>query len=135
MKLIEINWNPSHRQLRQFGFVCMIALPLIVWIWGGSWQLIGTLAGIGLAIAAVGLFVPMALKYLFLGLSIIAIPIGLVIGELATMLIYFGVFLPIGLVFRIMSRDALQMKLNRNATTYWQPKKQPSGPTSYYRQS
>ena len=78
MKLVEINWSPTHRQLRQFGVVCLIALPLIAWIWGAGFQLIGTFAGIGLAIAAVGMVLPAALKYLFIGLSVIAIPIGLV---------------------------------------------------------
>ena len=29
MSLIEINWSPSLKQLRQFGVLCLVALPLL----------------------------------------------------------------------------------------------------------
>jgi hypothetical protein len=93
------------------------------------------LALAGLVVGAAGVFLPKAVKPLFRGLTIMAAPIGMVIGEFAMLLIYFGVFLPFGLVFRIVKRDALQLKFDRKATTYWQPKRQPGGAASYYRQS
>ena len=36
MKLIEINWQPTDRQLRQFGVICLVALPALGWLWGGG---------------------------------------------------------------------------------------------------
>ncbi len=135
MKLIESNWQPSDRQLRQFGIICVFALPLVAWVWGASWSVIGVLAGIGLTIAIVSLVFPQAVKPLFLGLMIVALPIGMVVGELAMLLIYFGLFLPISLVFRLLGRDPLERKLDRNAKSYWQSKKQPRSAASYYYQS
>jgi len=135
MKLIEINWNPTDRQLRQFGAICLFALPLLGWLWSGSWQTIVLLLIVGGVFALVGAIAPIALKPVFLTLTIIATPIGMVFGEIMLLLIYFGVFLPIGLIAYLMKRDALALKLDRQGTTYWQPKKQPSGPASYYRQS
>lgn len=93
------------------------------------------LGAAGLLLAVTGIALPKALKPVFLALMIVATPIGIVIGEIAMLLIYFGVFFPIGLAFKLMNRDALQRKLDRNASTYWQAKAQPRNAASYYRQS
>lgn len=134
MKLIEIQWNPSAGQLRQFGVVCFIVLPLIGWIWNATPTTIGVLGTVGLVVGLTSLLDPKAVKPIFVGLSLLAIPIGMVLGELAMLLIYFGVFLTIGLAFRLMRRDALQLHGDRDADTYWQPKKQSPSKISYYRQ-
>lgn len=134
MKLLEINWAPTDRQLRQFGAVCLVALPLVGWIWGASTQTLGLLAGIGLLIAIVAMLFPRAVKPLFLGLMLIALPIGMVVSEIAMLLIFCLIFLPIGLLFRLMGRDALQRSIDRDAASYWQEKKPPENISQYYRQ-
>jgi hypothetical protein len=78
---------------------------------------------------------PKALKPLFVALSLAATPIGIVIGEVAMLLVYFGVFLPIGLLFRLKGRDALERNIDRSAKSYFRPKRQPADPAHYYRQS
>lgn len=135
MKLIEINWNPSDQQLRQFGLVALVALPLVGWFWGGvgTGFFCGTV-GAGVVAAIVGLAQPRALKLVFLALSMAATPIGMVMGELVMFLIFILVFLPIGIVLRFFRRDPLQRQFDRQASTYWEPKKQPAGPASYLRQ-
>ena len=135
MKLIEISWHPTDRQLRQFGVICLFALPGIGWIWGGGTTAITVLAVIGLLLAVTGMVLPSVLKPVFLALTIVATPIGMVIGELAMLMIYFGVFLPLGLVFRIAKRDSLQLRLDRGGESYWVKKKRPTNIASYYRQS
>ena len=135
MKLVEINWNPTDRQLRQFGAICLVALPVVSWIWGGGTLIVILLAIIGLAVAIAGVAVPQTLKPIFLVLTLMVAPIGMVIGELALFVIYFGCFSPLGLVFRIAKRDVLQLTLDRQSKTYWQTKKQANGVSSYYRQS
>ena len=117
MTLVEINWKPTDRQLRQFGIICLIALPLVGWIWGATPLVLGALVTIGLLLAVAGVAIPKALKPVFLALTILATPIGIVIGEVVMLLIYFGVFLPMGLVFRLLKRDALQIKRDQHATT------------------
>ena len=133
--VIRINWNPTNRQLRQFGVICSVALPAIGWLWGGGPKTISGLLAIGCVLAVIGCFFPRALRIPFLSLTVAATPLGLIIGELAMLLIYFGVFLPIGLCFRLLGRDALQLKMGRSQTTYWQARKPAGGPESYYRQS
>lgn len=135
MALVETNWNPTSRQLRQFGGLCCIALPLLGWLWSGSSTVTTTLALIGGLVAAAAWVYPKAVAPLFVGLMLVTTPIGMVIGELAMFLIYITVFLPIGIFFRVTSRDRLKLKLDRQVTSYWQPKRQPNSVASYYRQS
>jgi hypothetical protein len=133
MSLLDLNLRPADRQLRQFAWISLFALPLIGWFWGGSIPLIAILAVVGAAMVLVSLVWPQALKPIFLGLTLIALPIGFVVSELSLLLIYFVFFLPLGLLFRLMKRDALQLKFDRRASTYWQPKPRPRGPSSYFR--
>ncbi len=135
MKLVEINWNPTDRQLRQFGVICLFALPFLGWLWIGSPLVVGVAAIVGLLIGITGWIRPNAIKPMFFALTLIATPIGMVVGELAMFLIYVGVFLPIGIAFKIARRDALDRQFDRQATTYWQPRKQPRSAESYYHQS
>ncbi len=135
MKLIEVNWKPTNRQLRQFAVICMFALPFLGWLWNGSARTVGLLAVLGIILAVLGAVVPVFVKPVFLALTLVATPIGLAIGELSMLLIYYGLFVPIGLAFRLVRRDALQMKFDRDTCSYWQPVEKPKGVASYYRQS
>jgi hypothetical protein len=135
MSLIDINWRPTHRQLRQFAVICFIALPLVGILWTRRLDVIAALAGIGFVLMLVGWFRPAAVKPVFLALTLIATPIGIVVGELAMLTIYFAVFLPIGLVFRLLRRDELQLAFDPRTKSYWQAKPQAKGAASYYRQS
>ena len=135
MALLEFNRNPTERQLRQFGMVCLLVLPLVGWLWRGGLATIFWLAGVGLLVAVLGMVQPRSLRPLFLLLSMFAAPLGFLVSEVVLVLIYFGLFLPLGLVFRWIGRDALQLKLDRSASTYWQAKKQPATAARYYRQS
>jgi len=81
------------------------------------------------------LLAPRLLKPVFVGLSVLTIPIGLIVGELMMLMIYFGMFLPMAIVFKILGRDALQRKLPENVSSCWQKRAPPSGVRRYYRQS
>ena len=135
MKLVELHWSPSDRQLRQFGAVCMVALPALGWIWGISNLPMLVLSILGIALALAGWAKPRILKPVFLTLVLVTSPIGIFVGELSMIMIYFGLFLPFSLVFRIIGRDALQLKRPKSATSNWQKRQQPTDVSTYYRQS
>jgi len=135
MAIVEFNWNPSKRQLRQFAAICLLALPLLGRIWGAGIQAVGLLALIGALLAIAGFVAPVVVRPVFLALTIVTTPIGMVIGEIVMLFVYLGVFLPIGMYFRLTGRDALQLKIDRRAKTYWRPKRQANRPSHYYRQS
>ena len=135
MTLIEVNWNPTDRQLRQFSAICFFAAPFVGWMWGASGTVVSLLGLVGLVLAILGMMRPRSVKPVFLALVIAATPFGIVMGEVAMLLIFFCVFLPIGLIFRMLRRDVLELKIQRQAVTYWRRKKQPNSVANYYRQS
>lgn len=134
MSLVQLNWNPEDRQLKQFGLLSLVLFPFVTWIWGASWTAIGVSAAIGAGFAALGIVAPRVLKPVFLGLSLILMPIGIVVGEILLFLVYVTVIVPIGIIFRLMGRDRLQLKFDRECESYWQDKHLPSSPSRYYQQ-
>ena len=134
MALVRLNWNPENRQLKQFGWFSLIMLPFLAWLWGATLFIIGLCSGIGALFALLGMAAPRVLKPVFLGLSLLLMPIGIVVGEILLVMVFLFVFLPIGLVFRIMRRDRLQLTIDHNRTSYWQPKEIPSRKERYFRQ-
>jgi hypothetical protein len=137
MSLVAVNWNPSRSFLRQFG--CAGGLLLLGWglalYFRRGWS-----AGEGvLAAAAFGLLLgsaicPRALLYPYLGLTLATAPVGWVVGQAFLALMFYGVFTPLALVFRLMGRDALRLRLDPRATTYWTARPAPRDPRQYLRQ-
>jgi len=142
MTLIEFNSNPTDRQLKQFGIASLVCLPFIGWLLMGkprsvdsvNLPLLCVLVLVGVQWAVLAFIKPQALRLVFLGASLVTLPIGLVVGEAVLLVIFFGLFAPLGLLFRVIGRDALQRKLDRGTKTYWQPKRQPESLARYYRQ-
>lgn len=154
MQLIEINWHPSDRVLRQFGLCAAIALPVLAWwlttetrIWSlvsGSapWQLdagnltaVGSALVAGLVLGSLGFIRPRWLRLPFLAATLITLPIGLVVSQLLVALMFYGIFLPVGLLFKLIGRDALDRRFDPQAGSYWQLKPQATSMESYFRQS
>jgi hypothetical protein len=134
MMLAEFDWKPDNRKLRQFGCAPLILSPVIIWLWGLSGAAGGILAGICALLCAVGLVRPQALKPVYLAVSMVTIPLGLVMGEVALLLAYLIVFMPLGFMFRLFGRDGLELKVDPSASTQWREKNQGHNAASYYRQ-
>lgn len=133
MKIVQMNWQPTDHQLQQFGMISLLALPGIAWFWGASQPVLTTLLAVGVVFAVTGLVWPGLLKFPFVGLCLVTSPIGLAVSETILMLMYLLVFLPIGGVFNLMRRDALELQPQK-VDSYWKPKPQPGNVASYYRQ-
>jgi hypothetical protein len=134
MAVFRINTNPGQRQLRQFGLLCIVLLPLIAWGWGGSGSIIQTTAMIGAGLGLLGIFAPKLLKPVFIGLVLVSFPIGLIVGELVLLMIFVGVFLPMALLFRMIGRDALQRRMSVQSETFWVPRNAPANVRRYFQQ-
>jgi hypothetical protein len=134
MPVVEINLDPSARQLRQFGASCAVLLPLAAWLWGASGAVIGSLAAAGAAIAVAAWIRPRTVRPIFLALSLAAAPIGIVVGEAALLALFLAVFLPISLAMRARGRDPLERRTSPLTTSYWRRRESTRTPASYYRQ-
>lgn len=80
-----------------------------------------------------GLIFPGRLKPAFIGLSLVTFPMGVLVNELSLGLIFFLVFVPIGIAFRLMGRDPLHREFEAETPSYWQAKRRPVDVASYFR--
>ena len=90
---------------------------------------------IGIMLAVIAVVSPNVIKPVFVALTLVTAPIGIIVGEVMIFLVYYTVLSPIGIFFRFVQRDPLQRKFEHQAKTYWQPKDSATDAASYYRQS
>lgn len=144
MKLIL---QPDRRMLRQFAWACLFVLPLaalfVTWKWELPWTVFWIGAGAGLLLALVELVLvdvlaayvleKVLVRPVFQGLTLLAFPIGFVLSHVLIAAIYYLVITPIGLVFRLIGRDALGRRIDRTLPTYWHDRGAPRPASSYFK--
>lgn len=122
MAMVEINWNPTRRELRQFGLLCLAifgGMAAYGYLSGGSGLATRVLAVAAVVGGTLGVAAPQALRPIFVGWLIAAFPIGWTISHLLLGIIFFGVVTPIGLLLRVIGYDPMHRSLDRSAATYW----------------
>jgi hypothetical protein len=134
MALVEINTNPTDRQLRQFGWISFIAFPLLAWLWAGTILAVAIAGGAGLVLAFIGQIVPKWLKPLFVVLILLSMPIGLIVGEVLLLMLFVFLFTPMAIVFRLIGRDVLMLRRPKDTSTFWVVRKPVTDVRQYYRQ-
>lgn len=138
MALVEINWQPESRLLKQFGRIWFPLFYLVVggiarWKYGSP-QVGWWIWGIGAALSLISLAIPQILRWIFVGMSVVTFPIGWVVSHLLLGLIFYGIVTPIGLLLRLFGRDPLQRKFDPQAKTYWVPHEPTTDARRYFRQ-
>lgn len=135
MRWSDLPFHPSIGTLRQFAGLWMLFFGgSAVWRWvvhdePSRGIVLALVSGVGL----VGLIRPSLMRPLFVGWMVAAFPIGWVISRMMLLIVFYGVFTPMGLVFRAMGRDVLHLK-RLQSTSYWISKPSASTGRSYYRQ-
>jgi hypothetical protein len=136
--MIDVNWNPSRRELRQFAGIWLPAFAALVGsavlYRSGSWTTAFVIWGAAIAVGAIGLAVPAFAKLVFVSWMAAAYPIGWVVSHLILGAVYYLVFTPIGLIMRLSGRDALARAADRSEKTYWVPHEPGRDAASYFRQ-
>ena len=145
-KIVEINWKPSERVLRQFGGIALVgfaALALCAWyslLWFSSGLgeartiVASVLAGVALYSGAASLLAPRANAPLFLGLSVISYPLGFVLSYVIMATLFYLVFAPVSMVMRLVGRDPLARHRDATARSYWRAADDGTDPKRYFRQ-
>lgn len=136
--MLKIDFNPPKAQLCQFATIGLAGFTLIgamATLHFGAPPVVGDIA---LALAAVlGLLGAMEItapiKPLYVGMMILAWPIGMAVSLVLLALIYYGMFTPVAAFFRLTGRDPLNRKLDPNAKSYWWVREKPRTPASYLR--
>ncbi|MCH8924194.1 MAG: hypothetical protein IIA67_13725 [Planctomycetes bacterium] len=137
MALIEINYNPSRRELRQFAGIWFPAAAVVVSYW--VWQLSDATTAIfvltaALAAGAGGVARPAWFRYVYIGWMVAAFPIGWTVSHLVLAATYYLLFTPLGLAMRLFGRDPMRRNIDRATSTYWMVRKERSDADRYFRQ-
>jgi hypothetical protein len=125
MALIELNTNPTIRQLRQFGGLWLGVLSLLAalaWRSGRPVPVAAVLAALAVLVPAIGWVAPRFLRWVWIGMSLVAWPIGTAVSFTVLTLVFLAVVTPLGLVMRLLGRDPLDRRIEPESASYWTPR-------------
>jgi hypothetical protein len=138
MSLVEIKWHPSDRQLHTFGVSGLLASAVAAFflhrLWSVAilWSVVVLVIGAGILLCS--LVAPRITRILYLGLTIAALPIGLVVSFLLLAAFYFLIVTPLAMIFRLIGRDALCRRFDSTTPSYWVPHKSAEEAERYFHQ-
>ncbi len=144
--MIEIDWRPDETTLRQFGWIALVGfsfLAALAWFeWlifsfglGAARPLVaGGFAALAIVSAVFSLVAPRANWPIYVGLTVLAYPIGFVLSYLIMGFLFFGMITPLGLFFRLIGKDPLHRRFEPAASSYWSDPRPRRGKESYFRQ-
>ncbi len=130
--MFRVNWNPKEKQVRWFGLVFMIGFLIISAILGfrGHQAWAGRLAIFCSAIGIFSMAFPGPGLFFYRIWMAVGFCMGFVMSKIILALIFFGVFTPVALLFKIIGRDKLELR-KRDVVTYWHVHPEIDDKTSY----
>lgn len=137
MRWSDLRLHPPLPTLRWFaGYVVVLLVGLAIWRWHHDDEL-GTLvlSSFAAAVATIGTVCPARMRPIFATAMIATFPIGWLVSHMLLALIFFGMFLPLGLIFRLIGRDALALRFRPEYESYWVNKPAAPDVRSYFRQA
>ena len=135
--MIEINRNPSPKELRWTGVLFLIfcgILGAVIWWQFGGRTVAFIVWGIGAVAAIVYYAVPFVRRPFYLGWMYLAYPIGWTISHVLMALIFYLLITPIGLLMRIFGRNPMERRFDPAAKSYWVKRDPPADSERYFRQ-
>ncbi len=137
MRWSDLPWTPTPRTLRQFaGLWLLFFLALAVWQgWRHErWAVAGILAVLAVGVGVLGLLRPRAVRPVYVTWLALGFPSGWLMMHLVLGLLFYGLFTPLGLLFRLAGRDVLALRRRPERETYWSARPQPAEVARYFRQ-
>jgi len=137
MRWSDIQFDPPRTLLRQFaGLWLAVFGGLALWhaLVRGHFRLGLALAVLALTIGPVGLARPEWMRLIYVGWMVLAFPIGWTVSQIILAVMFFGLFAPIGIMFRLCGRDSLGRARRPELETYWVPKPTPTDLRRYFQQ-
>ena len=136
MDFSEIPRNPDNRMLRQFAGLWILffgGIALSQYFRSHNTTAAIVVWELAVCVGVPGLFFPRLLKPIFVGWMILAFPIGWLVTRIILMLLYFGIFAPVGFVLRVLGQDPLRLK-KPDVESYWEVKTQQTSLRRYLKQ-
>jgi hypothetical protein len=137
MKWSDLPLKPTARALRQFAgawLILFLAAGVHRYVVRGQHE-VGIAVGVmAVVIGVLGLIRPAAVRWLFVGATVLAFPIGWVVSQIMLAVMYYLIITPLAVWFRIRGRDLLSRKPAPNCPSFWTPKHTPEDMGAYFRQ-
>jgi hypothetical protein len=92
------------------------------------------LAILALTIGPLGLARPEWVRSIYVGWMIAVFPIGWLVSQVILAVMFYGLFVPTGLIFKLIGRDPMQRTRSTGLKSYWTPKTTPSDLSRYFKQ-
>ncbi|MGZ0173086.1 MAG: SxtJ family membrane protein [Planctomycetales bacterium] len=137
MAIVDINWNPSRKELKTFSLLLIVFFAIVAGLTFGKGAAIETaclIAGGGAVVGIAGVLSPAFIRVVYVVWMAAGFPIGFVVSNVVLALVFYGVVWPIGLMTKLTGRNALQLGLDRKAKTYWNVRPPMKDPRRYFRQ-
>src|SRR5438309_4580317 len=138
MNWSDLPWQPTARTLRQFAALWLVFFgALAVWhgFVHGRTAVAVTGAVLALTVGPLGLAWPALVRPVFVGWLVLAFPIGWVVSRVVLAVLFYGLFTPLALAFRLAGRDALRLRRAPDGTaSYWTRRPAPADVRRYFRQ-
>jgi hypothetical protein len=137
MQWSDIQFDPPLKVLRQFAGLWLLVFGTL-----GTWEIVGRgrvefgsfLAVLAGTVGLLGLLNPARVRWVYVGWMILAFPIGWTISQIILSTMYFALFTPIGLAFRLVGRDPLHRTRRAGLDSYWEPKPLTTDLRRYFKQ-
>lgn len=135
MQWSDINFTPPTRTVRQFAGLSLFVFGLAACFQGlvrhhpipaALFTILAVTIGIP------GLIRPSIVRPVFVGSMILAFPIGWTVNKIVLACMFYGIFTPIALWFRLIGRDSLSRQPRPAVESYWTAKSQPTDLSSYF---
>ena len=137
MAAVEINWNPTPKDLRVFAALQIVFFAIVAFLVNdrtGSTAAPVWIVCISAVVGIVGLVGPSLIRPVYVAWMVAVFPLGWASSHIILLVVYYFVVTPIGLIMRACGRDPMRREFDRDATTYWIPRKQPTGTNRYFKQ-
>lgn len=132
----HVNFHPDRGELRRFAIAMVVGFTILgaLAAWHTSELSTRTfvLWGIGIALAACA-FIPGLGRIAYLGVYLPSSVVGYVVSHVVLALLFFLVFVPIGIMLRLTGKDLLRLRPG-SPRALWMPLEPKDDIKSYYRQ-
>ena len=144
--MIQLDLSPDRGKLRNFGFIACAAFLMLaayatwrqslfgITLGGATDTLVTVFSAVAIVSLGFSLVWPTGNRALYVVLTLVTFPIGIVVSNVMLVILFYGLFTPIALVFRLMGRDALNRRFEPDLESYWVPYPQRKDPSHYFRQ-
>lgn len=132
----EINKNPSAKELIKFGATFLGGMAVIGLLYHFVFHNEPLAKGLWIAggVVFVLSFIPPVARILYILWMGLGITMGLVTSPIILALVFLVLITPVGLVFKLIQRDTMKRKMDRDAATYWEEYKETDDPATYVKQ-